>query len=120
MGANVRFVRTTKEKWLEKVKYDPMAIYFAMDTGELFVGSLPFTGGLQMIESDAELPDPKKASKQMIYYCLDKQNGYVISADSAYWVQVLGQPQNSEGLKDELKDYINSKMDNVVLDGGQI
>lgn len=92
MANNVKFVRTTKEKWLNRDTYDNNALYFCIDTQELYVGDKIFTDGIRVIPSRNDLPECPSAPDGVLYYIKDTKNGYVISPSRDSWIQVIYAP----------------------------
>ena len=89
MAVNVRFVKTTKEKYLNKSAYDKAALYFCTDTQELFVGDALYSGGFRVVSSYDALPAKSIAPEGITYICIDTGNGYLISPDRTIWLQVI-------------------------------
>ena len=92
MAKNVRFVRTTKQKWLGRDTYDPYALYFCEDTGEMFKGDTIFTDGVRVIPTYADLPACPCAADGVVYYVSETRNGYVMSPDRTEWLQTIYAP----------------------------
>lgn len=92
MANNVKFVRTTKEKWLKRDTYDSNALYFCIDTQELYVGDKIFTDGIRIIPSRNDLPECPCAPDGVLYYTEDTKNGYMISPSRDGWIQTIYAP----------------------------
>lgn len=92
MAKNVRFVRTTKERYLKKIEYDPLALYFCDDTGEMFKGGQLFTDGIRVVPTYAELPECSCAADGIVYYVTETRNGYTLSPDRTEWLQTIYAP----------------------------
>ena len=90
--ANVRFIQTTKEKWLNRDAYDSTALYFCVDTGEMFKGDILFTDGVRIVPTRADLPDCPCAADGILYYVADTKNGYMMSPDRTEWLQTIYAP----------------------------
>ena len=90
--ANVRFIKTTKEKWLKRDSYDSTALYFCEDTGEMFKGGILFTDGIRVIPTYADLPECPCAADGVVYYVTETRNGYVMSPDRTRWLQTIYAP----------------------------
>lgn len=92
MAQNVRFIRTTKEKYLNRDTYDEFALYFCEDTCEIFKGSDVYTDGIRVVPTYADLPECPYAADGVIYYVADTKNGYMMSPDRSKWVQTIYAP----------------------------
>lgn len=90
--ANVRFVRTTKDKWLKKESYDSLALYFCEDTNEIFKGSQVYTDGIRVIPTKADLPKCPCAADGVVYYIAETKSGYMLSPDRTEWLQTIYAP----------------------------
>jgi hypothetical protein len=90
--ANVRFVRTTKERWLNRDAYDPLALYFCEDTGEMFKGDQVYTDAVRVIPTKADLPACPCAADGIVYYVTETRNGYVMAPDRSEWLQTIYAP----------------------------
>lgn len=55
--ANVRFVRTTKERQINRKNYDENALYFCIDSGELYRGEQLLSDGVRQVATYADLPN---------------------------------------------------------------
>lgn len=55
--ANVRFVRTTKERQINRKNYDENALYFCIDSGELYRGEQLLSDGVRQVTTYADLPN---------------------------------------------------------------
>lgn len=92
MAQNVRFIKTTKEKYLKRDTYDPLALYFCEDTGEMFKGGVIISDGIRVIPTHDDLPDCPHAADGVVYYVEDTRNGYVMSPDRTKWLQTIYAP----------------------------
>lgn len=90
--ANVRFVKTTKQKWINREAYDENALYFCTDTNEMFKGSDIYTDGLRVIPTYADLPECSCAADGTVYYVHETRNGYTLSPDRTEWLQTIYAP----------------------------
>lgn len=90
--ANVRFIKTTKEKHLKRDTYDPNALYFCEDTGEMFKGDQVYTDGMRVVPTHADLPDCSCAADGVVYYITETRNGYALSPDRTEWLQTIYAP----------------------------
>lgn len=92
MANNVRFIQTTKAKHLAREVYDELALYFCVDTNELFKGSKVYTDGIRIIETKADLPECSCAADGIVYYIRETRNGYTLSPDRTEWLQTIYAP----------------------------
>lgn len=90
--ANVRFIQTTKEKWLKRDSYDPTALYFCIDTGEIFKGNILFTEGIKIVATRNDLPSFECAADGVVYFITETKSGYMISPDKTEWLQTIYAP----------------------------
>ena len=87
--ANVRFVRTTKAKQINRQEYDNNALYFCTDSGELYRSNQLLSDGIRTVQSYAELPEFVEAADGVMYYTEDTQRGYILSPTRDSWIQVI-------------------------------
>ena len=142
MAKNVRFVKTTKEKYLNRETYDPLALYFCDDTGEMFKGDTVISDGIRVVPTYADLPQCPNAADGIVYYVEDTRNGYVMSPDRTKWLQTIYAPATNvsdipEGeeynvvttvgavrdMKEELISYVDEQVitgGTGTLDGGEL
>ena len=141
MAKNVRFVRTTKEKYLSRDTYDPLALYFCEDTGEMFKGEVIISDGVRVVPTYEDLPQCPYAADGIVYYVENTRNGYVMSPDRTKWLQTIYAPVADmstvpEGeeynvvatvgsvrdLEDELRTYIDEQVatSGEIIDYGEI
>lgn len=92
MANNVRFVQTTKQKWLDRDTYDPYALYFCIDTGEIFKGNVLFTEGVKVIPTRDDLPSFECAADGVVYFIAETKSGFMISPDRTEWLQTIYAP----------------------------
>lgn len=114
MAQNVRFVRTTKEKYLSKETYDSTALYFCEDTGEIFKGEVLFTHGVQLLETKADLPNCPCAADGVLYYIKSTGSGFMMSPDRTGWIQTIYAPVTDVNTIPEGEEY------NVVTTVGAV
>ena len=114
MAQNVRFIRTTKEKYLNRDTYDEFALYFCEDTCEIFKGSDVYTDGIRVVPTYADLPECPCAADGVIYYVADTKNGYMMSPDRSKWVQTIYAPVTDISSIPEGEEY------NVVTTVGAV
>lgn len=90
--ANVRFIKTTKEKHLKRDTYDPNALYFCEDTQEIYKGQYPYTEGVKVIPTKADLPSCPCAADGVVYFVAETKSGYMMSPDRTEWLQTIYAP----------------------------
>ena len=90
--ANVRFIKTTKQRYLNRDVYDPTALYFCEDTGEIFKGNVLFTDGIRIVPTKADLPECPCAADGVVYYIAETKSGYMMSPDRTEWLQTIYAP----------------------------
>lgn len=90
--ANVRFIRTTKIKHLNRETYDPNALYFCEDTQEIYKGQHPYTEGMKVIPTKADLPTFSCAADGVVYFVAETKSGYMMSPDRTEWLQTIYAP----------------------------
>ena len=112
--ANVRFIKTTKQKYLNRDVYDSTALYFCEDTGEIFKGNILFTDGIRVVPTHADLPECPCAADGVVYYVADTKNGYMMSPDRTQWLQTIYAPVADITLIPEGEEY------NVVTTVGAV
>lgn len=112
--ANVRFVRTTKQRWINRDEYDPLALYFCEDTGEMFKGSSVYTDGFRVVPTYADLPKCPCAADGVVYYVAETRNGYVMAPDRSKWLQTIYAPVTDVSSIPEGEEY------NVVTTVGAV
>ena len=112
--ANVRFVKTTKEKWLNRDTYDENALYFCQDTNEIFQGSKVYTHGITVIPTYADLPSCPCAADGVVYYVTETRNGYVMAPDRSGWLQTIYAPVTN------MEDVPEGEEYNVVATVGAV
>ena len=138
MAKNVRFVQTTKQKWLNRDVYDPTALYFCIDTGEIFKGNILFTEGVKIVPTRDALPSFECAADGVVYYITDTKAGFMISPDRTEWLQTIYAPVadvNSipEGeeynvvttvgavrdIENAIYKYVDEEISKIEVSGGQ-
>lgn len=90
--ANVRFIKTTKQKYLNREVYNEDALYFCEDTNEIFKGSEVYTDGIRVVPTKADLPECACAADGTVYYVTDTRNGFTLSPDRTEWLQTIYAP----------------------------
>lgn len=92
MAKNVRFVKTTKEKWLNRDTYDENALYFCINTNEIFKGSDAYTHGMTVVPTKSDLPECPCAADGVVYFVAETGSGYMMSPDRTEWLQTIYAP----------------------------
>lgn len=90
--ANVRFVRTTKEKQVNRGTYDKNALYFCSDSREMYRGDQLLTDGVRVVTTYDNLPAFNVAADGVLYFVEETKNGYVLNASRDSWLQVVYAP----------------------------
>jgi hypothetical protein len=90
--ANVRFIKTTKPKYLSRDTYDPTALYFCEDTGEMFKGQVLFTEGVKIVATRDNLPSFECAADGVVYYVAETKAGFMLSPTRDAWLQTIYAP----------------------------
>ena len=135
--ANVRFIKTTKIKYLNRDTYDENALYFCQDTNEIFKGSVVYTDGIRVIPTKTDLPDCKCAADGVVYYITETRSGYTLSPDRTEWLQTIYAPitdahtvPESEiyntvttvgavrDIENAIYTYVDQEIANIEIDGG--
>ena len=93
--ANVRFVRTTKEKQINRGTYDQNALYFCTDSREFYRADQLLTDGVRVIATYDQLPAFAVAADGILYFVEDTKNGYVLNTTRDGWLQVVYAPNES-------------------------
>ena len=132
MAKNVRFVRTTKERYLNRDTYDALALYFCEDTGEMFKGDTIISDGIRVVPTRNDLPELSCAADGIVYYVHDTRNGYTLSPDRTEWLQTIYAPAEdvttipeseiyntvtTVGAVRDIENAIYKYIDNIKLDG---
>lgn len=90
--ANVRFVRTTKEKQVNRGTYDKNALYFCLDSREMYRGDQLLTDGVRVVTTYDNLPAFNVAADGILYFVEETKNGYVLNTARNGWLQVVYAP----------------------------
>jgi hypothetical protein len=90
--ANVRFVKTTKQKWLNRETYDMNALYFCEDTQEIYKGNALYTEGVKVIPTRDALPSFECAADGVVYYITDTKAGFMLAPTRDAWLQTIYAP----------------------------
>lgn len=92
MAQNVRFYSGTKQQYLGLTTYNPLALYFCTDTGELYRGDQCLSDGIRIVPTHADLPELSCAADGIVYFIHDSHNGYMLSPDRTEWLQTIYAP----------------------------
>lgn len=114
MAQNVRFIRTTKEKWSNRDTYDDNALYFCRDTNELFWGARCISDGVRVIQTYNDLPECSCAADGVVYYVADTKAGFMLSPTRDAWLQTIYAPVTDISTIPEGEEY------NVVTTVGAV
>lgn len=112
--ANVRFIKTTKSKYLGRDTYDPNALYFCEDSNEIFKGDQVYTDGVRVVSTRDDLPSFECAADGVVYYVSDTKAGFMISPDRTEWLQTIYAPVTDINSIPEGEEY------NVVTTVGAV
>lgn len=131
--ANVNFVRTTKQKQINRETYDANALYFTKDSHEMYWAEKLLTDGFRYVQSFDKLPSFDTAADGKIYFVLSTGKGYVINTERNAWHLVIYAATNNidqvaeielhetvltvsaaRALENQLKKYVQ---DQVVVAG---
>ena len=93
--ANVRFVRTTKEKQINRGTYDQNALYFCTDSREFYRADQLLTDGIRVVTTYDKLPAFNVAADGILYFVEETRNGYVLNTTRNGWLQVVHAPNES-------------------------
>lgn len=138
MAQNVRFVKTTKERYLNREIYDENALYFCQDTNEIFKGENVYTHGVAVVPTYADLPPCPAAADGVVYYITETRNGYVMAPDRSGWLQTIYAPATDayqvpeneiyntvttvgavRDIENAVYKYIDEEIAKVEVSGGQ-
>lgn len=136
--ANVRFVKTTKQKWLNRETYDLNALYFCEDTQEIFKGDCVYTDGIRVLPTRDALPSFECAADGVVYYITDTRAGFMLAPTRDAWLQTIYAPVTDvnsipEGeeynvvttvgavrdIENAIYKYIDDEIANIEVSGGQ-
>lgn len=109
MAPNVRFFLGTRKQYNELTQYNPLALYFCQDTGELFRGSQCLTAGVRLV---AELPEPTTAATGILYYT-DNKEGFVVNSDRTDWLKIIYAGTDDKDI-DLSGYYTRAEADNAI------
>lgn len=90
--ANVRFYSGTKQQYLSLTTYNPLALYFCTDTGELYRGDQCLSDGIRIVPTRADLPECSCAADGVVYFIAETKSGFMISPDRTEWFQTIYAP----------------------------
>lgn len=125
MAQNVVFVRTTKEKQINRTEFNPNALYFCIDSKEFYRADQLLTDGVRVVASYDGLPDFKVAADGILYFVENTKNGYVLNTARDGWLQVIYAPTGNTteevviAVKEEILQtvYTKEEIDNMIPDG---
>ena len=136
--ANVRFIKTTKPKYLNRDTYDPTALYFCEDTGEMFKGQILFTEGVKIVATRDNLPSFECAADGVVYYVADTKSGFMLSPTRDAWLQTIYAPVTDayiipeeemyttvttvgavRDIEKAIYEYVDQEIANIEISGGQ-
>ena len=93
MAQNVRFFKGTKAQYLAlSTPRNQDALYFCIDTQELYMGDLLLSDGIRVVPTHDDLPELSAAADGIVYYVHDSHNGYMVSPDRTEWLQTIYAP----------------------------
>ena len=133
MAQNVRFYSGTKQQYLNLTTYNPMALYFCTDTGELFKGDICLSDGIRVVPKRADLPDLSCAADGIVYFIAETKSGYMVSPDRTEWLQTIYAPVTNAytipeeemyttvttvGAVRDIEKKIYERIEEVALGGG--
>ena len=87
--ANVNFVRTTKQRQINRETYDENALYFTKDSHEMYWAEKLLTDGFRYVQSFDKLPSFDTAADGKIYFVLSTGKGYVVNPERNRWILVI-------------------------------
>jgi hypothetical protein len=127
MAQNVIFVRTTKEKQINREKYNPNALYFCTDSREFYRADQLLTDGVRVVATYDDLPSFNVAADGILYFVENTQNGYVLNVARNGWLQVIYAPTGGGSasteevivaVKEEILKtvYTKEEIDNLIPD----
>lgn len=128
MAQNVLFVRTTKEKQINRKQYNPNALYFCTDSREFYRADQLLTDGVRVVGTYDQLPYFNVAADGILYFIEDTKNGYVLNEKRDGWLQVIyaptgGSSDNTEevviAVKEEILKtvYTKEEIDSLIPEG---
>lgn len=100
--ANVNFVRTTKQKQINRGTYDINALYFTKDSHEMYWAEKLLTDGLRYVNTFQDLPSFEIAADGKIYFVLSTGKGYVINPERNQWLIVIYTATNNIDTVEEI------------------
>ena len=111
--ANVRFVRTTKQKQINREEYDENALYFCTDSGEFYRSNQLLTDGVRRVATYDALPAFDVAADGILYFVEDTGDGYLLNASRDGWTQVIYAPTDGDGSAVESINFAGVEMTEV-------
>ena len=93
MATQVRFFKGTKAQYLAlSSPRNQDALYFCIDTQELYMGDLLLSDGIRVVPTCDDLPELSCAADGIVYYVHDSHNAYMVSPDRTEWLQTIYAP----------------------------
>lgn len=89
MATKVLYKQGTKATYLGLLERQSNALYFCVDTRELYKGDDLYTDGIRFVANFAALPAYDKAADAKIYFCEDSGCGFVLNESRDGWVTVI-------------------------------
>ena len=114
MAHNVRFIRTTKAKQINRQQYDSNALYFCTDSREFYRADQLLTDGVRVVASYDNLPTFSVAADGILYFVEDTKNGYILNAERDAWLQVIYAPTGSSETTEEIVVTVKEEILNTV------
>ena len=136
--ANVIFVRTTKEKQVNRQTYNEQALYFCTDSAELYRAGQLLTDGVRVVAKYDDLPAFEVAADGKLYFVEETKNGYVLNASRDGWIHVIYAPATDidsipdgeehnvvvtvgavRDIENAIYEYVDKEIANIEVSGGQ-
>ena len=111
--ANVRFVRTTKQKQINREEYDDNALYFCTDSGEFYRSNQLLTDGVRRVATYDALPAFSVAADGILYFVEETGDGYILNTSRDGWTQVIHAPTEGGGNTVESINFAGVEMTEV-------
>lgn len=90
--ANVKFYSGTRAQYDSLTSYNPLALYFCDDTGELFKGNVCLSDGIRIVPTRSDLPELSCAADGIVYFIAETKSGYMVAPDRTEWLQTIYSP----------------------------
>lgn len=115
MAQNVRFFKGTKAQYMAlSVPRNQDALYFCLDTQELFLGDKLLTDGVRVVPTRDDLPSFDCAAEGVVYYITDTRAGFMLAPTRDSWLQTIYAPVDDVNSIPEGEEY------NVVTTVGAV